>query len=365
MDMNSMKYSLLAASIGALLTACGGGGGGGSSIVTPAPSTTFTLSGTVPGTFIEAFCDDGSYYNTTSDDSVAGSEHPFELELPNNLVCRLVMTTNENTANPVITHIGFVDTNGTNSIAFTSDEDVDLGYIDLEMDPDPGCPGAGTYDANCDGVLDVPLEIEVEPTEIEVVELVSDPMDTDRDGIINVYEDDDDDGIPNAHDDDDDGDGIDDVDDHDSNDNDGDGIDNENDVDDDNDGENDDVDNDDDGDGIDDDLDNDDDNDGEDDDDESEGGTGNNTTPSGDDPTAGRLLTATQCAQCHGTDGYSVTGIDGISGESQSELLEETCEESDDTDEIMGFHADAYCSSSAASSASLELEDIADYLSGR
>jgi len=352
--MNSMKYSLLAASIGALLTACGGGGGGGGSIAPPAPSTTFTLSGTVPGTFIEAFCDDGSYYSTSSDDSVAGPDHPFELELPNDLVCRLVMTTNETTANPVITQIGFVDTNGANSIAFTSDKDVDLGHIDLEMDPDQGC-GAGTYDANCDGVLDVPLEIEVEPTEIEVVELVSDPMDTDRDGIINAYEDDDGDGIPNTHDDDD---GID-------NDNDDDGIDNENDVDDDNDGINDDVDDDDDGDGVNDDLDTDDDNDGVDDDQESEGGTGQNTTPSGDDPTAGRLLAATQCTQCHGTDGYSVTGIDGISGESQSELLEETCEESDDTDEIMGFHADAYCSSSAASSASLELEDIADYLSGR
>ncbi|OOZ46422.1 hypothetical protein BOW37_00775 [Solemya velum gill symbiont] len=363
--MKSVKKSLLAASISALLTACGGGGGGGTT-TPPAPSTSFTLSGTVPGTLIEAFCDDGSYYSTTSDDSVPGSDHPFELELPNNLVCRLVMTTNESTANPVITQIGFVDTGASEeSIAFTSDTDVDLGHIDLEMNPDPGCPGAGTYDANCDGVLDTPLEIEVESTEIEVVELVSDPMDTDRDGIINAYEDDDGDGEPNALDEDDDGDGINDIDDHDSNDNDGDGIDNENDVDDDNDGENDDVDDDDDGDGIDDDLDDDDDNDGEDDDEESEGGTGNHTTPSGDDPTAGRLLAATQCTQCHGTDGYSVTEIEGLAGDSASELTDETCGESDEPEEIMGFHGGAYCSSSAASSASQELEDIADYLSGR
>ncbi|OOY43623.1 hypothetical protein BOV92_10785, partial [Solemya velum gill symbiont] len=71
--MKSVKKNLLAASISALLTACGSGGGGGTT-TPPAPSTSFTLSGTVPGTLIEAFCDDGSYYSTTSDDSVPGSD---------------------------------------------------------------------------------------------------------------------------------------------------------------------------------------------------------------------------------------------------------------------------------------------------
>jgi len=74
---------------------------------------------------------------------------------------------------------------------------------------------------------------------------------------------------------------------------------------------------------------------------------------------AGRLLVATQCAQCHGTDGFSKSDIDSIAGESRNELLRETVEDANDPDDLMGFHGGAYLSLSP------ELEAIADYLSKR
>lgn len=79
----------------------------------------------------------------------------------------------------------------------------------------------------------------------------------------------------------------------------------------------------------------------------------------GDDPSAGRLLVATQCAQCHGTDGYSVTRIDSIAGESYSELMEETVEDANEPGELMGFHGGAYLSLTP------ELGAISGYLSQR
>jgi len=79
----------------------------------------------------------------------------------------------------------------------------------------------------------------------------------------------------------------------------------------------------------------------------------------GDAPSAGRLLVATQCAQCHGTDGYSSGEIDTIAGESYSELMEETVEDADESDELMGFHGGVYLKRTS------ELQAIADYLSRR
>ncbi|MEQ8514840.1 MAG: hypothetical protein RIC38_04490, partial [Chromatocurvus sp.] len=44
-----------------------------------------------------------------------------------------------------------------------------------------------------------------------------------------------------------------------------------------------------------------------------------------DDPTINRLL-ASQCSQCHGTDGYAVGDIDSLAGESVREIREELYE---------------------------------------
>ncbi len=244
-----------------LIAACGGSSsdGGGTS------SSTYSLTGTVPGTLIEAYCDDGSYYSVKSTDN-GTDRHPFDLELPKNLSCRVVLITNEeNETTKVVTSIKLTDKDGNTSIVFTSSgEDIDLGFVDL-----PLSRSDMSSDSNGDGVEDFPLEVTVTDSAIVIVLKTDDPMDDDNDGIINVYEDDDGDGISNRDDDDDDNDGIKDIDD---NDNDGDGI-NDNDLDhdgisngqdkdDDNDGLPDKDDPDDDNDGINDDQDDDDDNDG-------------------------------------------------------------------------------------------------------
>ncbi len=266
MKTNSWKLSALASAF--ILSGCGG-----SSTTDTAITTSDSLSkitGTVPGTLIEAFCVDGSYYFVKSTDNNT-AEHPFEIEIPSTVSCSLVMTTNEDDPeNKVVTQIGVITSDG-NGTLFTAATDIDLGYIPLAMDP------SDINDSNGDHVSDDILNIHVDGTSI-VVELEN-PLDDDNDGLINIYEDDDDDGISNHDDNDDDDDDIDDIDDTDNdgdyiegndNDHDDDGIDNDSDVDDDNDGLNDELDSDDDNDGTDDYLDSDDDNDGIDDDTDSD-----------------------------------------------------------------------------------------------
>ncbi len=251
-----------------LLASCGGG----SSTTTPisANKSTFNLTGTVPGTLIEAFCDDGSYYKTNSVTN-ATNQHPFTLTLPTGLACRVVMTTNETDPNnKVVTPVRLVNTQGTGGIAFEGTNDVDLNHVDLALDRT-----GMQKDDNQDGVEDNPKNVSLDPTassNIQIVTAGNDPLDRDGDGIINVYEDDDGDGVNNKDDTDDDGDGIEDSRDPDKdgdgideNDFDGDGVVNGRDVDDDNDSINDVDDSDDDNDGVDDVNDTDDDNDGIDD----------------------------------------------------------------------------------------------------
>jgi len=329
MKTTSLKLSALASAL--ILAGCGGGSSTPTAIIgtdtidtaiTPTDSLS-KITGTVPGTLIEAFCADGSYYSVQSTDNNT-DEHPFEIEIPNTLNCSLVMTTNENDdVAKVVTQIGMItaDANGT---LFRAAADIDLGNIPLAMDP------SDINDANGDHVSDDILNIQVDGTSI-VIELEN-PLDDDNDGLVNVYEDDDNDGISNHDDDDDDGDGEVDVD----NDLDDDGIDNDNDVDDDNDGDRDDVDSDDDNDGIDDYLDSDDDNDGI--DDEDEGGSNTNTEillPTAYTADAGRLL-GSQCAQCHGTNGISSNEWDSIAGE--GDLLDEIF----DDEPIMSAQAHGY-----------------------
>lgn len=319
MKTTSLNLSALAA--GFILAGCGGG-----SSSTTSTTPTSKISGTVPGTLIEAFCADGSYYKVKSTDNNT-DEHPFEIEVPRTVSCSLVMTTNEDSeTTKVVTQIGII-TSDANGTLFTAAADINLRHIPLPMDP------SQINDTNGDHVSDDILSIQVDGTSIEIE--FENPLDDDNDGLVNVYEDDDDDGISNHDDDDDDGDGEVDID----NDLDDDGIDNDEDVDDDNDGERDSEDSDDDNDGIDDYLDSDDDNDGVDDEDED---STNNTTdiilPTMYTANAGRLL-GSQCAQCHGTNGVSLTEWDSIAGE--DDLADEIYE---DDEPIMSAQAHGYTS---------------------
>ena len=335
------KLKLLPLSISVVLAACSSSGtdhdAGG--------ADTFSLKGTVPGTLIEAFCDDGRYFSTHSDQSSGKALHPFNLKLPIGLSCRLVMTTGEETPVALVTPIGFSSSKNS-SIAFTGSRDVDIGYVALVLRSDPGCdfvPALPTYDMDCNGIQDKPVYVEIESDDFKIITYVSDPLDDDRDYLVDGYEDDDDDGIANIKDDN-----------SGTNDIDGDGIVNSHDVDDDNDGIFDDEDDDHYSDDVDDH-----DSDDEDEDDEDQDEMEQAPSFTNDEPTAGRLLLATQCAQCHGTDGYSLTEIDSIAREERSEILEETTEDANEPGDLMGFHGSAYLD------LGLELEAIADYLSNQ
>lgn len=59
-------------------------------------------------------------------------------------------------------------------------------------------------------------------------------------------------------------------------------------------------------------------------------------------PDGGRLL-ASQCFQCHGTDGKSTTGIDSLAGESQNEIISEMREmKAENKIDLMHYQAKAY-----------------------
>lgn len=308
--MNSKMKTSFLAFLSLSFVACGGGGSSESNI--NGSTTTYSISGTVPGTLIEAFCIDGSYYKTKSINN-GTSNHPFELELPINLDCRLVMTTNETDpiiSNHIITPIR-INNGNTQSPYFKVSSNVDVGYINLPM--------------NGSGIQNI-LEITHIDDNLKVITHKNDLLDRDNDGVPNAYEDDDNDGKYNKDDDDDDGDGIKDIDDLDNKDDiDGDGIINDYDYDDDNDGIEDSNDEDDDNDGI---IDLDD------------KDFKNNTTTKVSLPTeftenVGRLL-GSQCAQCHGTNGKSTNSWDSIAGE--DELIHEIHDE----DPIMSAQAKGY-----------------------
>ncbi|MDD2791159.1 MAG: hypothetical protein PHU40_10900 [Sulfurimonas sp.] len=275
--MKTISWKLSALASALLLAGCGGSSTSDTASV--AISSPSIITGTVPGTLIEAFCTDGSYYKVKS--TLNGtSEHPFEIELPSTVDCSLVMTTNEDdNATRVITQIGIVTPTASGTL-FRAAADINLGYIPLAMDPT-------SVDFNGDHVSDVILNIDVNGTSLVIA--LDNPLDDDDDGLINVYEDDDDDNISNYYDDDDDDNGILDIYEND-NDSDGDGIDDDDDVDDDNDGDH--------------------------DDDDSSSTTTTILLPTNYTANAGRLL-GSQCAQCHGTNGISTNDWDSIAGEDE------------------------------------------------
>ena len=296
-------FILSSLTMAVLLASCGGGGD--STTTTTSTSTPASVvTGTVPGTLIEAFCADGTYYsvNSTNDGT---SQHPFSISLPSNVGCRLVMTTNENDpAKRVVTAIN-LDANGTASGLVTLSGNIDLGYVPLALD-------APNVDLNHDGVEDSPLVVSISSTSATTLQVTYDPLDSDGDGIPNIYEDDDNDSINNHYDDDY-------ISTRTSDDRDGDGINDIYDRDDDNDGSTDDRDDDDDNDGT-------RDSDDDDHDDDHETTTTPVYTPVQNyTATTGRLLVS-QCAQCHGTNGRSVTSWDSITDEA-NELASEMFEE--------------------------------------
>ncbi len=222
----NQHYLVGLASCALVLTACGGGGGGGD--VTPSTSlpASASLVGTVPGTRIEAFGDNGSYYAVSSTNDGTG-EHPFSLELPPGMGFRIVMITNEGTDEQLVTPIAFRDATGKvhNRLAVGAGERIDLGYVPLRMSRNE----AAAEDLDDDGVLDEPmvlddvgaknplLQSDADDDELDDYndpdhggyhydDDTADPQDHDDDGVPNVYDDDhvaaendsDGDGLPDS-----------------------------------------------------------------------------------------------------------------------------------------------------------------------
>ena len=203
-----------------LISACGGGDSGSG-----APSDAVsTITGTVPGTVIEAFGDNGSYYRTASTNN-GTAKHPFSLSVPAGMGLRLTMITNEGIAEEVITPIGFKDNQGNikTRLVTVANDSIDLGHINLATSRN----AAASRDLDNDGVLDTPYVLDNDADAHNPLQL----MDTDRDGIndyddpdhgdyhyasgITDPQDEDGDGVPNRYDgdyvasaDDSDGDGL-------------------------------------------------------------------------------------------------------------------------------------------------------------
>jgi len=217
------------------------GGCGTSDSTNDSADNNFTiLEGSVPGTLIEAFCTDGSYYHTYSTKN-GTQKHPFSLKIPKNLNCRLIMSTNEdNLSKKVVTPLRIDTPTGNSPLFYGKSDKASFDYIPLALSRNE------ITDQTGDGVSDELLDVKVKSGTLVPITPVNDPLDKDNDGIPNIYEDDDADGLYNEIDDDDDNDGIKDMDEDEyKNDHDGDGIKDDEDRDDDNDGIDDDDDDDD------------------------------------------------------------------------------------------------------------------------
>jgi len=111
------------------------------------------IRGSLPGTLIEAICDDNKYFSTYS--VQIGVQHPFELEIESGLNCRLVMTTNEGTSDNIITNIEFIENNASGDIFKGLAHNINLGFIPLETIK------VNIVDDNNDSIVDSPIILEL------------------------------------------------------------------------------------------------------------------------------------------------------------------------------------------------------------
>lgn len=192
-----------------LLTACGSSGSGSTNT-----AGTATISGTVPGTMIEAIADNGGYYVTHSTNN-GTSQHPFSLEVPAGMGVRLVMTTNEGNADEVKSPIGFRDnTAQEHSRIVLGDGDlIEIGHVPLAMSR---AQAAGDVDGDGDnddidndGLLDSPFMLDDSQSPLAHADAdadgmndfddpdhggyqysigVQDPLDHDNDGVPNTID---------------------------------------------------------------------------------------------------------------------------------------------------------------------------------
>jgi hypothetical protein len=203
------RLKLTIATLALFQAACGGGGSGSSTSVSPSVAGA-SIGGTVPGTLIEAFGDNGSYYAVDSSDN-GTARHPFQLELPAGVGFHLVMVTGEGTPDEVITPIGFRDSSGRvrTRLMLNDGDIIDLGHVPLPL----GRNAAAADDRDNNGVLDSPMILDdvgarnpLSQSDADddgmddwddpdhggyhYADHITDPQDHDEDGIPNSYDDD-------------------------------------------------------------------------------------------------------------------------------------------------------------------------------
>ncbi len=175
---------------------CGGGGGGddnfiNNNFISTSP-TTFSLQGSVPGTLIEAFGNNGSYYKTTSVDS--NGSKTFTLTLPLGVKFNLFMTVNEGSTNSIVIPIRFGSGTISSSVfsySATNNQIINLGYLDLPItrqgkDND----GDGVAD-NFFTHLEEGFKIDIYDSVASSTSFTTKTFDYDGDGIHNNYDNDD------------------------------------------------------------------------------------------------------------------------------------------------------------------------------
>ena len=187
---------------------------------------TGSITGTVPGTIIEAYGDQGEYEETFSEANNT-DRHPFQLRLRAGVGFYLVMIINEGTENEIVMPIAFPGNKQGEVMArivLREGQEIDLGHIPLfmncsevplESDPDRDCTLDKPFLLNEDEGSKNPLKkMDADdngrndfydedhgyghPSKWQY----RDPQDRDNDGVPNYY---DDDFIPGPNDEDEDG----------------------------------------------------------------------------------------------------------------------------------------------------------------
>ncbi|MBE9520789.1 MAG: hypothetical protein IME97_06640 [Proteobacteria bacterium] len=232
--MKNVKHStarglILTLLIALLLSGCGDGG---DLLADGGIIGTGSIVGTVPGTIIEAYGDQGEYFQTSSEFNNT-DQHPFQLRLKARVGFYLVMIINEGTENEIVMPIAFPGNKAgdvlVTRILLHEGEVIDLGHIPLfmncsevlESDPNEDCVESKPFilnkpfvlneaegsknplkkmDADDDGIYDFDDDDHGygHPSEWQL----GDPQDHDNDGVPNYY---DDDFIPGPNDEDEDG----------------------------------------------------------------------------------------------------------------------------------------------------------------
>ena len=194
-----------------LLAGCGGSGG---TLADGGITGTGIIIGTVPGTVIEAYGEDGDYKETFSKIvNSASDKHPFLLRLPSGIGYYLVMIINEGTENEIVMPIAFPGNKPGEVLAriiLREGDVIDLGHVPLFLDCSE-VPLEDDSDGDC--ILDKPFILNEDEGSYNPLRQMDADADGEDDyddpdhgyghgGIFKDPQDHDDDRVPNKYDDD-------------------------------------------------------------------------------------------------------------------------------------------------------------------